>query len=160
MTGPDDQTAAVAALSAADEIRNLLGRYTEAIDAADFAGVGALFAHGRLALVRDDPGSDIVGADAVAAFYTATVRVHTDGTPRTHHLTTNTIIDFDGVDAATARSAYTVFMAADDHPLQPMICGRYHDRFHVVDGAWWFASRHMTVSLVGDLSRHLTIDLP
>lgn len=159
MTRADDHTAA-GALSAADQIRNLLGRYTESIDAADFAGVGALFAHGRLALVRDDPGSDIVGADAVAAFYGATVRVHDDGTPRTHHLTTNTIIEFDTDDTATARSAYTVFMATDDYALQPMICGRYHDHFHVVDGAWWFASRHMTVSLVGDLSRHLTIDLP
>ncbi len=150
---------AAVGLSAADEIRNLLGRYTEAIDAADFAAVGALFAHGRLMLVRDDPASDVTGADAVAAFYAATVRVHDDGTPRTHHLTTNTIIEFDA-DGAGARSAYTVLMAADGYPLQPMICGRYEDRFHVVDGAWCFAHRHMLVSLVGDLSRHLTIEIP
>ena len=159
MSGSDDRTAA-GALSAGDEIRNLLGRYTEAIDAADFAAVGALFTHGRLALVADDPATDVVGADAVAAFYAATVRVHADGTPRTHHLTTNTIIEFAGAHAAAARSAYTVFIATDGYELQPMICGRYQDRFHVVDGAWWFERRHMTVSLVGDLSRHLTIDLP
>ena len=32
-----------------DHLRNLLGRYTERIDAGDFAGVGALFERGGLA---------------------------------------------------------------------------------------------------------------
>jgi len=146
-------------LSPTDDLANLLGRYTEAIDAGDFAGVGALFEHGRIVLDADDPSSDVIGADAVTAFYTATVRLHADGTPRTHHLTTNTIVELDDDTHASARSAYTVFMATDGFALQPMICGRYDDRFHVVDATWCFERRRMVVSLVGDLSRHLTFDL-
>jgi hypothetical protein len=40
-------------------------------------------------------------------------------------------------------------------PLQPIVAGRYLDRFARVDGAWRFAERRILVDLVGDLSRHL-----
>ena len=43
--------------------------------------------------------------------------------------------------------------------LQPIIVGRYHDTFHVVDGEWCFATREMFVDLTGDLSHHLLFDL-
>ena len=62
---------------------------------------------------------------------------------------------------ATSRSYYTVFQQVDDEPLQPIIAGRYHDRFELVDGAWRWAERdYSLVDRVGDLSRHLRTPVP
>jgi hypothetical protein len=53
-----------------------------------------------------------------------------------------------------------VFQQVPGEPLQPIIAGRYHDRFERIDGVWWFAARDYTlVDLVGDLTRHLRIDV-
>jgi len=41
-------------------------------------------------------------------------------------------------------------------PLQAILCGRYHDAFERVGGAWRFADRLILPDLVGDLSRHLS----
>ena len=62
---------------------------------------------------------------------------------------------------ATCRSTYTVFQQVPGSALQPVASGRYHDRFEKVDGAWRFSQRDFTMlDLIGDLSRHLTIDPP
>lgn len=142
-------------------IQNLIHRYAECVDAGDFEGLGGLFAHGRI-VPRPGAGSDehVVGAEAVRTMYASVVRRHDEGRPRTHHVTTNLIVDVDdGAATATARSYYTVLQQTDSLALQPIICGRYHDTFHVVDGEWSFATRTMFVDLVGDLSHHLTIEL-
>ena len=47
-----------------------------------------------------------------------------------------------------------------DFPLQPIVAGRYEDRFERAAGGWQFAERRMFVELVGDVSRHLLITLP
>jgi hypothetical protein len=79
-----------------------------------------------------------------------------DGTPKTKHITTNPIIEVDeDAGSATCRSYYGVVQATPALPLQPIIAGRYHDTFQVIDGAWWFATRTMFVDLMGDLSQHL-----
>jgi len=52
-----------------------------------------------------------------------------------------------------------VLQQTDALPLQPIICGRYHDTFQRIDGRWWFATRTMFVDLVGDLSHHLLYEL-
>jgi len=53
-----------------------------------------------------------------------------------------------------------VLQATDALPLQPIITGRYRDRFARDDvGGWRFAERRFFVDLVGDLREHLTIDL-
>lgn len=140
-------------LSAGDEIRNLLGRYCERIDAGDFAGVGALFADGCLA---DEHGAELArGADAVAAFYAGMVRLH-DGTPRTKHIVANTVIDDPDDDGSvTARSSYLVLQAVGDGGLQPIITGRYVDRFAPGPRGWRFLERRFAVDVSGDLSNHL-----
>jgi 3-phenylpropionate/cinnamic acid dioxygenase small subunit len=133
-------------------------RYAECVDAADFAGIGALFAHGRLT-TRGLPGA-IVGADAVRDLYLGTNKVHPNGTLMTRHLTTNVIVDIDeDAHVATARSSFVVFQATPDVPLQPIVTGRYRDRFERVDGEWRFAEREMGVEQFGDVSDHLLIDL-
>lgn len=142
-------------------IENLLYRYAERIDAGDFEGVAALFAHGRIAPVPDAPAALVAeGRDAVLALYRKTTRLHEDGTPGTHHVTSNAIVEVEpGADRAAARSRYTVFQRLDDLPLQPIVAGRYHDTFHRVDGAWWFDTRVIHVDHVGDVSRHLLVGL-
>ncbi|HVH04956.1 MAG TPA: nuclear transport factor 2 family protein [Myxococcota bacterium] len=146
---------------AAREIENLLYTYAERIDAGDLEGVADLFVHGRILPSADAPADRaIVGRDRVLALYRGSTRLYDDGTPRTKHVTTNTIIEVaDGASTAAARSYYTVFQRVDDLPLQPIIAGRYRDTFHRIDGRWWFDSRTMIVDLVGDLSRHLLFEL-
>lgn len=145
----------------AREIENLLHTYAERIDAGDLDGVAELFTHGRIQAAPDaPPEATFEGRDRVAGLYRGATRLHEDGTPRTKHVTTNVIIEVDD-DAGTGRtrSYYTVFQQTDDLPLQPIICGRYHDSFRRIDGRWWFDTRVMFVDLVGDLSRHLLFEL-
>jgi hypothetical protein len=137
-------------VSAAEQIRNLLGRYCECMDAADWTGVGELFAAGEL--TGPDATVLAAGADAVAAMYSRGTQLH-DGSPKTRHITANSIIEFEG-DAAVARSVFVVYQAVES--LQPIITGRYRDTFRCTDGQWHFARRQFFVDHVGDLSRHLT----
>ena len=135
-----------------EEIRGLLAHYCELVDQGDFEGVGKAFADGRLV---DSSGRELArGADAVAEFYRSSEILY-DGSPRTKHLVLNTIFEPDG-DAVVARSSYLVLQALEDFPLQPIITGRYVDRFERDgDGPWYFTERRFIVDLVGDLSRHL-----
>ncbi len=140
----------------ATAITNLLYRYAELIDGGDFAGAAELFRHARIKLGTDQ----YVDSAGVLALWEQGVKRYPDGTPRTKHVTTNAIVDLDG-DAATARSYYTVFQQTDDLPLQPIIAGRYHDRFERVDGEWrWVERDYSLVDLVGDLRHHLTMEIP
>ena len=51
--------------------------------------------------------------------------------------------------------------ATDAVPLQPIVVGRYFDRFRcdpdVRDG-WHFTARRVDVEMVGDVSAHLIFD--
>ncbi|TMM10880.1 MAG: nuclear transport factor 2 family protein [Actinobacteria bacterium] len=136
-------------------ITNLIFAYAERIDAGDYEGVADLFAAGRITA----EGTDTVrsGRDEILAMYRQTTRIHEDtGTPRTKHVTTNLIIDVDDEsDTARARSYFTVLQAAPGLDLQPVIAGRYHDRFERSHGSWCFTERHIICDLFGDLSHHL-----
>jgi 3-phenylpropionate/cinnamic acid dioxygenase small subunit len=145
----------------AREIENLIYTYAERIDAGDLEGVAELFAHGRIAVSPESlPEQCFEGEDRVLALYRGSTRIHQDGSPHTKHVTTNSIIEVgEAGDAASARSYYTVFQRAEGLPLQPIICGRYHDSFQRIDGRWWFDTRIIIVDLAGDLSRHLLYEL-
>jgi hypothetical protein len=52
-----------------------------------------------------------------------------------------------------------VLQATPTLPLQPIVCGRYQDVFEKPDGAWRFRSKHIEVTLIGQMREHLTIDL-
>jgi 3-phenylpropionate/cinnamic acid dioxygenase small subunit len=141
-----------------EAIRNLLGLYCELLDAGDFDGLGDLFADGVLA---DDDGREVArGRDAVVRLYRGGTRLH-GGSPLTRHLTTNTIIDVDEeAGTATARSAYVVLQATDALALQPIVAGRYRDRFErAAGGGWRFAERAFAIDLTGDLSQHLRYEV-
>jgi len=152
--GPSSGVLAFAPMAdARAEIANLLFTYAERMDAGDLAGVAALFEH---AVYRAGDGPPLRSAAEIERVNRRMVILHEDGTPRTQHLTSNLLIEVDEpAGTATCRARFTVLQGAPSAPLQPIVAGRYHDRFERADGAWRFAERHILVDLVGDLSRHL-----
>lgn len=153
-TSPDR----VRVLDARNAIEHIVYGYAERVDLGDFVGVAALFEHARYKSGGpDDPG--VEGSAPVQQIFESMVRRYDDGTPRTKHVTTNLVIDADDeAGTASSRSYYTVFQQVADAPLQPIIAGRYHDRFARVDGVWRLTERVIFCDLIGDLSRHLTVD--
>jgi SnoaL-like domain len=139
-------------------VEHIVYGYAERIDLGDLAGVAELFTDARYkGGGPEDPG--VQGAAPVQQILETMVRRYDDGTPRTKHVTTNLMIDADeDAGTATSRCYYTVFQQVDDTPLQPIIAGRYHDTFARVDGRWRLTERVIYCDLVGDLSRHLTVD--
>lgn len=140
-------------------ISNLIARYAELIDLGDFEGVADLL--GKAAVGEKDSPSLLDGRDAILAMFTSTTRLHPDGTPGTKHVTTNLILDVDDeVGTASARSYWVVLQAVAGLPLQPILAGRYHDRFVRAAGSWRFAERRYLIDLVGDVSHHMLSHLP
>jgi 3-phenylpropionate/cinnamic acid dioxygenase small subunit len=140
-------------------VTNLLYRYAELMDLGDFEAVADLLAD-CVITVEGVPGEQR-GRATILAMYVDWTRRYEDGTPRSRHLLSNPIVEVDGeAGTATVRSSYTVFQQTDLLPLQPIIIGRYHDRFGRdpaagVDGGWRFTHRHLFTDLTGDLSQHL-----
>lgn len=133
-------------------IENLIATYAELVDDGDFAGVGALLAD---AAFTGGAGS-VSGGDAIEKMLKDMLVVYDDGTPRTKHVTTNVAIEVDEeAGTAVSRSYFTALQAVPDLALQPIVSGRYHDRFERRDGKWRFVERHVRTDLVGDVSRHL-----
>lgn len=141
------------------EVANLIARYAELIDGGDFDGVAELLS--EAAVGAGDSSSLLKGRQAIHALFTSTTRIHPDGTPGTKHVTTNLILHIDDDDGTgTARSYWTVLQAVPGLPLQPILAGRYHDRFRRGDRGWRFAERRYLIDLVGDVSHHMLNDLP
>jgi hypothetical protein len=139
--------------SDADQIRDLLYAYCWHMDRGEFDALGALFAHALMGDGTTLDGLTLSGTDTIAALYRDGCILY-DGVPHTKHVCTNAIVEFDDDDHATSRSCFLVEQQLDDFPLQPIVCGRYHDRFERVDGEWRFTERRFFVDLVGDVSRH------
>lgn len=138
-------------------ITTLLHRYAECIDLADFDGLATLF--DQAILTNEGFPGEVRGGAAIAAMYRQFNKVHADGTLRTRHVTTNPIVSADEADAtATCRSYFVVFQATDLVPLQPIVSGRYHDRFVCDRGTWRFAQRHILMEATGNVADHLLID--
>ena len=139
--------------SSARIIENLIYSYAEYLDLGKIDLMAELFVHADL--VNAEESLQVNGADAIARIYKDFVRLYPDGTPCTHHVTSNVIIEVEPDDQiAIARSYFTVFQAAEGLPLQPIITGRYHDQFARINGHWCFTRRKILACLEGDLSRH------
>jgi 3-phenylpropionate/cinnamic acid dioxygenase small subunit len=142
-------------------ITNLLYRYAEMIDAGRFEQLAEeLFAHAEI-IVAPPPAKRLDGRAMGHLLASTTIR-HADGTPRTKHVLSNPIIEVDETTGTAAcRSYYTVLQQTETLPLQPIVAGRYHDRFRRIDGEWRFTQRDYTMlDLIGDTSQHLRMDLP
>ncbi|MEU4094492.1 nuclear transport factor 2 family protein [Streptomyces sp. NPDC026673] len=92
----------VEATADAVAISNLIAKYAELVDTGDLAGVGELFADA----VFIGSGAPVQGRDAgVEKMLRDNMILYEDGTPRTHHVTTNTAVDVDeDTGTAAARS--------------------------------------------------------
>jgi 3-phenylpropionate/cinnamic acid dioxygenase small subunit len=133
-------------------IENLIASYAQLVDDGDFTGVGILLAD---ATFTGSAGS-VSGRDAIEKMLRDSLIVYDDGTPRTKHLVTNVAIEIDEeAGTAVSRSYFTALQALPDLALQPIVSGRYHDRFERRDGQWRFVERRVQTDLVGDVSRHL-----
>ena len=138
------------------QITNLIHLYAELMDAGRLEECSDLFADARVVFDSDADPPVVVDRDGLLEVWRSLVAIHDDGTPRTRHLVATPILEVDEeADSATCRSTYTVFQQVTDGPLQPIISGRYHDRFERVDGTWRFAERTYAVDLVGDVSDHM-----
>ncbi len=146
---------------AAVAVGNLIARYAELIDHGDFEGVADLL--GDAAVGEGDSPALLTGRDAILAMFTSTTRLYPDGTPGTKHVTTNLILDIDDdAGTAAARTYWVVLQAVPGLALQPILAGRYHDRFQrsATDGSWGFSERRYLIDLVGDVSQHMLSRLP
>lgn len=141
-----------------EQIRNLLGTYTESMDGGRFADLAELFRDAKMVSESGDVIAD--GYDAIRQNYERGTQLY-NGSPRTKHVTTNVVIELDeDTGTATARSAYVVFQGTEALPLQPIITGRYRDNFVRDDsGHWRFSQRMFFVDQIGDLSHHLTYEI-
>jgi 3-phenylpropionate/cinnamic acid dioxygenase small subunit len=145
-------------VSAADQessyraIERLIATYAEFVDDGDFAAVGLLLADATFA----GGAGSVSGRDAIEKMLTENVVVYDGGTPRTKHVTTNLAIEVDeAAGTAVSRSYFTVLQALPDLPLQPIVTGRYDDRFEWRNAEWRFVQRCVRTDLVGNVSHHL-----
>jgi hypothetical protein len=142
-------------------ITNLLATYAECIDTGDLERAARLFTHAQIKVGIGPDGGTLIDSAALLKVWQDNIMLYADGTPRTKHVITNANIDVDEAGGmATCRSYYTVFQQLEGFPLQPIIAGRYHDTFERVGEAWRWSFRDYTlVDLVGDLSRHLRMEV-
>jgi 3-phenylpropionate/cinnamic acid dioxygenase small subunit len=133
-----------------EAIRALIHGYAELIDLGDLDRLAALFEHSTWG--SPGYGPPLQGTEQVRRGYDGVILY--DGIPCTKHVISNVSIEVTGGTAA-AHSYFTVLQARPELPLQPIIAGRYHDRFERVDGAWRFADRQILPDLLGDLRWHM-----
>ena len=139
------------------EITELLYRYAELIDAGDFDGVGQLLARSTFG----GPASGSVsGAEKIAKLFVMTTRRYPDhgNTPRTRHLVLNPIVELHADGTAATRSTFCVVQDTETVPIQPIVVGRYYDKFGHDDGGWFFTERKVEIQMIGDVSAHLMVD--
>lgn len=144
MTSADDREA----------IRDVLGRYCEIVDRADWPALGDLFAEAALC---DDQGRPFAcGADEVSAFFERNTRLY-DGSPRTKHLVSNTIFEQQEPALVVTRSSYLVLQGLEGSGIVPIAAGWYRDTFRKASGGrWTFSERRYGLDLAGDISAHFS----
>ena len=140
------------AMSPEREIENLIYRYAQLIDEGDLQATAQLLA--RAQFIGPEGEVHAEGAEAILGIYSAFTRIHADGTPLSHHITSNVMIEVEG-DTGRSQSYFTVLQATEDLPLQPVMAGRYIDSFARDEKGWHFTSRQIIPRLSGDLSQHL-----
>ena len=144
-------------------IEEIMFRYAELLDAGDLEGLSALFARGA---IKPAIGEPVKGAEEVLKLYSTAVKFYDADeklvpylrgqcTPRTRHVTTNLIFEFDNaVMAATVRSVFTVYQTLAGRN-EIVAGGRYVDRFVRTLQGWHLDERQIIIENAGDMSGHL-----
>jgi 3-phenylpropionate/cinnamic acid dioxygenase small subunit len=133
-------------------ITKLVYSYAELFDIGDFDSAVALFENATISV----GGADFeVSGTGVRSLLTDLVQLH-DGIPATKHIVANLMIDIEPDEVtASARSYYVALQARPDFPLQPILAGRWHDKFEKFDGEWRFVNRVIYSDLMGDITHHI-----
>ncbi len=141
-------------MSNEQQILNLIAQYAHYVDQGAFDKVGELFAEGTLL----SPGQELKGKESVANQLKQNLQIFADGTPRTAHLNTNTVLNIEEEkDEATAVStSYLTILPEEGEKgfsFQSIAVGRYDDTFIRKNGQWHFSVRKVTISLVSTPSK-------
>ena len=140
-------------MDAVQEIKNQIYAYAERLDGGDIAGFASLFEHATFRTHGVD--HEWRGAEAIQKLIQDVVPFYA-GVPATKHVITNVIVEMDeSGETASARSYFTVFQSVQDFPLQPILAGRYHDRFQQIDGRWRYVDHLIFLDLFGDTRFHV-----
>lgn len=126
-------------LEDAKEIREVVIRYGEYLDARDYAGYASLFAKDG---VWTGGFGSATGPAAIQAMLEKNLGKPKPGfiNKRNFHLDTTVVVEVNG-DTAKARSRYMFFMTSPDGRPLPALAGRYFDEFVREDGKWKIKSR-------------------
>lgn len=133
------------------EVRRLLATYVHNLDNGKVEANAELLSDASFLVVD----TLVEGRAAIATFLRTNVQHHADGTPRTSHSLSNSLIDVESPTRATAITYFTVHQEVEGLPLQPIVTGRYEDAFELRGGRWRFVKRSVQPRLVGELSHHV-----
>lgn len=134
-------TANHVSVSSERAIENLISSYAFRNDDADIVGLGELFADAVCTL----DGFTARGRQEVEALARNIIDVGQDGRSTTSHEITNIMIEVDEVaGTAVGRAYWTLYQAVSGTSRQPVLSGRYLDRFERRNGQWQFAERTAT----------------
>lgn len=113
------------------ECAQLVARYANLNDSADWEAVAALFAEdGRMARPTT-PDDFVEGRAAILEGFTSRpARV-------TRHVCSNVVVDVESATSARGESAMVLYTGADKAP----VVGSFHDRYVLTDEGWRFAER-------------------
>ena len=123
-----------------EQIRQVLIRYGEYLDARDFAGYASLFAKDG---ISTSGFGSATGPAAIQAILEKNLGKAEPGfiNKTNYHLMTTEVVNVTG-DKATARSRYLFFTATPDNKPQVTLAGRYVDEFVRENGVWKIYRRH------------------
>jgi uncharacterized protein (TIGR02246 family) len=123
------------------DIRALIVRYAQCLDARDHSGYARLFARdGRWSgRMGEATGPQAIEEMLIGAFGPTPADFRNT---RNFHLMSNIIVELDG-DAARAESRLVYFARSEAARPVPILAGRYFDEFVREDGRWRFQSREV-----------------
>jgi ketosteroid isomerase-like protein len=128
----------------AEEIRRLIYDYAFHLDMNHPEELAELFVEDCVVVYGPNFGAEGIEAykktlEGIGEYFVAT----------SHHVS-NTVIDFQGADAATARSVLYAFHRYTRERPDGHVWGQYHDEFVRVDGVWRFKRRELRAAAVQD----------
>jgi hypothetical protein len=136
-------------------IENLLAEYAFELDAGHFSALGELFAGGSVLIVGGPvDGRRADGATEIAEMFRKSILrdPETGDISLIRHQTSNVHITLTSPTSAEVKSYYIAFQQTTASPFQPVASGMYIDTVEVVDDAWRFKLRKITVDQSGALS--------
>ena len=145
-----DQQTRLDRLESAEAIRQLVSRYSDAVDRSDLEALGVLFVEDVKTVFAGPAGQAVVevGREPLKRWFGATPAF---GQPRAH-MVGNHVIDFTGPDTATGVVYCQAFVRAAGTGDWTRTLLKYLDRYVRRDGRWMFHSRKPVVWHVAEVS--------